>query len=318
MRPNHCKIAALVSLSVALAFQAPPSIFAQSAKSNASEANPAKLADPEKLRSAADAGDAEAQFLLGKAYWYGTGVPMDRAKAVEIYRKAAERNHPDALAGLGAAYGIGQGVEKDEKEAADYFRRSAVLGSAAGQMNLEMMLISGKSLERDTVEGVRWMTKAAEQGFLKAQIYLGELFMVGDSGVPRDYTRARAWVGKAAEQEDGRALNLYGVILRDGLGGERDAAASVTYFRRAAEKGYVKGFLNLGSAYFFGNGIEMDKVTGMSWWFAGEELGDGACRETAVRLIGGSKPEDVARARQLGQEMARKKLPLVLKTALQR
>ena len=275
--------------------------------------------DFEKLRKAADGGEAEAQFLVGKAYWYGTGVEADRGTAVEYYRKAAEKNHANALAGLGAAYGLGQGVEKrDETLAADYFRRAAELGSAVGQMNLGMMLIAGKTLPKDAKEGVEWIRKAADQGLLKAELYLGEMYLAGESAVSRDYAEARKWVRKAADQEDARALNLYGVILRDGLGGERDPAGAVPYFRRAADQGFVKGFLNLGSAYFFGNGVEMDKITGMSWWFAGEELGDGACRETAAKLVGGTKPEEVAKARQLGKEMAREKLPAVLKAGLQR
>jgi TPR repeat protein len=286
---------------------------------NISPSAVAQESDPEKLRAAADSGDREAQFLLGKAYWHGKGVPMDQKKAVEYYRQAAAMNHADALAGLGAAYGLGQGIEKrDEAAAAEYFRKAAELGSAIGQMNLGKMLITGKTLEKNTGEGVQWITKAAGQGLLQAQIYLGELYTVGESGIPRDYSRAIVWVRKAADQDDGRALNLYGVMLRDGLGVESDPAGAVRYFRRAGDKGYLKGFLNLGSAYFFGNGIEMDKISGMSWWFAGEELCDGACRETAARLVGGVKSEEVAKARELGKEMARQKLPRVVQAGLGR
>jgi TPR repeat protein len=278
---------------------------------------PPKDKTTQELQAAAERGDAEALFQLGRIYWYGKQVPKDQKKAVEYYRQAAEKNHPDALAGLGSAYGLGQGVDqKDEQAAAGYFRRAAELGSAVGQMNLGTMLISGQSVEKNTEEGLRLATKAAEQGLLKAQVYLGELYLTGDAGVPRDYEKALLWFRKAVEQEDVRAMNAYGVMLRDGLGTERNPAAAASCFRRAADKGSLKGFLNVGSAYFYGNGVKLDKITGMSWWFAGEELGDGACRETAVRLTGGINAEDVSKARELGKKIAQERVSAVLKNRL--
>ena len=41
------------------------------------------------LRASAEAGDAEAQFILGGMYVTGVGVPQDTAEAVAWYRRAA-------------------------------------------------------------------------------------------------------------------------------------------------------------------------------------------------------------------------------------
>lgn len=41
------------------------------------------------LRSAAERGDAEAQYELGNAYYYGKGVPQDYKEAQVWYGKAA-------------------------------------------------------------------------------------------------------------------------------------------------------------------------------------------------------------------------------------
>ena len=44
------------------------------------------------LRARAEAGDAEAQFILGGMYVTGVGVPQDTAEAVAWYRRAAVKS----------------------------------------------------------------------------------------------------------------------------------------------------------------------------------------------------------------------------------
>jgi uncharacterized protein len=275
---------------------------------------PARAADktPQELQIAADSGDVEAQVLIGKAYWDGKQVPRDRKKAVEYYRMAAEKGHANAMAGLGAAYALGQGVEKDDALAADYFRKSANGGSPIGQMNLGNILMAGQGVEKNVDEGLRWLTNSAEQGFLKAQIHLAQLYVTGDSGVPRDNNEAIKWVRKAVGQDDPSALNLYGVMLRDGLGTKRDPAAAVPLFERAADKGILKAYLNLGNAYFFGQGVEVDPVKAMTWWFTGEMLGETNCGVAAAQFTAGIDAEEIKKARKLAEEMARLRRPALL------
>ena len=45
------------------------------------------------LITAAQTGDAYAQFELGSSYYYGNGTPIDKMKAVEWWKKAAEQGH---------------------------------------------------------------------------------------------------------------------------------------------------------------------------------------------------------------------------------
>ena len=57
----------------------------------------------EKLRERANAGEAEAQWLLGLMYEKGGGVPQDLAQAAQWYRKAAEQGNVAAQCSLGWA-----------------------------------------------------------------------------------------------------------------------------------------------------------------------------------------------------------------------
>jgi TPR repeat protein len=74
-------------------------------------------------RKAADQGNAEAQFELGKAYYRGdVGVAKDDVEAMKWYRKAADQGFAKALLELGYLYYLGlAGVAKDDVEAYAYF-----------------------------------------------------------------------------------------------------------------------------------------------------------------------------------------------------
>lgn len=49
------------------------------------------------LTRAAEGGNAESQFNLGQAYWFGKGVAVDRDKAVYWWRRAAQQGLVDAI-----------------------------------------------------------------------------------------------------------------------------------------------------------------------------------------------------------------------------
>jgi TPR repeat protein len=47
-------------------------------------------------RKAAEQGEADAQFALGRCYEEGKGVLADYEEAMKWYRKAADQGHADA------------------------------------------------------------------------------------------------------------------------------------------------------------------------------------------------------------------------------
>ena len=61
-------------------------------------------------RPLAEEGDAEAQYLLGRMYFAGKGVPKDHAESVKWYRRAAEQGNAEAQSKLGFMYHFGWGV----------------------------------------------------------------------------------------------------------------------------------------------------------------------------------------------------------------
>ena len=68
---------------------------------------------------------AEAQFMLGEAYYSGAGVPQDYSEATKWYRLAARSYNAAAQCNLGEAYLNGLGVAKDCVQAYAWYDLSA-------------------------------------------------------------------------------------------------------------------------------------------------------------------------------------------------
>lgn len=150
-------------------------------------------------RPLAEAGDAEAQYLLGVCYRDGRGVPQDTAEAVVWYRRAAEQGHDVGQARLGIAYLYGTGVRRNLSEAARWLQLAAEQNVPVAQSCLGMMYLYARGAPRDVPEAVAWYRKAAEQGELEAQWQLGNLYGRGLT-LPRDDVEAYVWMSIAASR----------------------------------------------------------------------------------------------------------------------
>lgn len=125
------------------------------------------------LVSRAEAGEAEAQYMLGNLYHYGTEtIKVDYAEAMKWLRRAAEQGHAPAMYQVGRMYTNGFGVFWSPREA------------------------------------LKWYEKAAEGGYKWAQIHLGEIYMhmlAEKFGAKKDNVKAYFWLSIGAATEDPRS-----------------------------------------------------------------------------------------------------------------
>ena len=117
-----------------------------------------------RLRTRAEQGNAEAQFLFGELYDRGLGVLKDSARASQWYRKAAEQGNAQAQNNLGWMYHNGQGVPEDPAQAAAWLHKAAEQGYWAAQCNLGWMYYYGQGVAKDLAQAVYWFSKASAQG----------------------------------------------------------------------------------------------------------------------------------------------------------
>ncbi len=113
----------------------------------------------------AEAGNADAQYLVGRMYEKGRGVRKDKAKILTWYRRAAEGGNAKAQYKLGAGYAMG---------------------------------FTG--LEQNNEKAKKWIRMSAEQGYDRAQKILAYAYQRGMYGFPKDEEKAQYWFREAEKK----------------------------------------------------------------------------------------------------------------------
>ncbi len=126
-------------------------------------------------------GDAVAQDVVGMAYKYGEVTAQDHVKSLQWFLKAAEYGDADAQFNLGRIYGKATGfvyekqraTPRDDALAAKWYRKAADQGYAPAQLNLATMYLEGSPvLPTDRAQGYFWLQQAAAAGDQNARAQL--------------------------------------------------------------------------------------------------------------------------------------------------
>lgn len=179
------------------------------------------------LRKAAQKGNAEAAYELGKLFQYGNGVQRDTETADELlcesaksgyipayvllgkiryeskkyasawkwFLKASEKSDPTALYYVFLFYKNGYHVAKSEKNAARYLEWAL----QAGSVEANLYLAKEAHAKSDHAKAMNHFQVAATNGDAEAQYYLGTYFS-GGKGTSVDLLKAAYWHKQAADQ----------------------------------------------------------------------------------------------------------------------
>lgn len=106
----------------------------------------------------------------------GVGVGEDKDKALSLFIKAADGGNRDAQYNLGKCYEEGNGVEPDIKSAVYWYTKAAEQNDIDAQIDLAMYYSDDSSPDFDLDKAIFWSTKAAEQNDDFAQYCLGCIY----------------------------------------------------------------------------------------------------------------------------------------------
>jgi len=215
-------------------------------------------------RSAAEQGDAEAQYALGKHY----ESEKSQQEALHWFRLAANQNHPLACNSLGVAFEGGNGVKQDEQEAVRLFRIGAEKGCSRAQYNLGLMYQGGRRIAQNDLEALHWIFLSAKQGDNEAQYQLGCAYKYGLS-VEKNLQEAVRWFTKAANLNHALSQYTLGLFHFSGYGDygvEKNKKTAVEWFRKAAENSLVNAQNSLAYMYVNGFGAEKNFEEAVKWY----------------------------------------------------
>ena len=123
----------------------------------------------ERLVCEARHGDQSSQYLVGKLYEEGVGVPADPGEAAKWYRRAAK-----GRSGTTHVYSAPVGDERYGR-ALPVTTGPATPGLADAQYRLGLLYRDGRGVDQNLKRARRWLERAAEKGHQGAQRALAGL-----------------------------------------------------------------------------------------------------------------------------------------------
>lgn len=185
-----------------------------------------------------------------------------------------ERDDPVGLYALGMAYLFGVNVETDRDRGYGLLERAASKGNPDAKALLAKMFLSQDYDGIDAAKATRYAREAAEQDVPDGQLIYGTALMEGAGGVQRDYAAAMEMFRKAAKAGVAEARNSMAYLYKNGLGVEKDEAKAFRLFKNAAEAGNSNAMYQTAVCYDAGIGCAPDELKAGVWYEKAAERGD--------------------------------------------
>lgn len=191
----------------------------------------ARLSGSPEERAALVREGAEAGLAEAQAVYAQMLLDAGDAKAaLGWFVKAAAQHHVMALNMVGRCYDLGWGTTPDKARAAECYRVAAERGLDWAMYNYATLLALGEGVAQDRAAALAWLERAADMGNAKAMNFVGS-FAEDGWACGRDMARAADHYARAAAGGDFRGCFNHARMLTDA--GRTDDA--LTWLRRSGE-----------------------------------------------------------------------------------
>ncbi|KAI9338030.1 hypothetical protein BD770DRAFT_448429 [Pilaira anomala] len=220
------------------------------------------------LTLAADNGWEDANFQLGRAYWWSGSIPEDHKKAVTYFEKVAKIKKKDTtLIDDPVLYLFGN---KDfEMNFTNHVNPEIV---AAAKTTFECEILSpvkfmcapnepNKSEQLEIKYVFFWshLTNLKADSVTSAQLCLAQIHASGDNNVPKSGKKAMFWAKKAAKCRNSYAFTLVALFYEEGIGVKQNYEEAMKWHKQSQIlKEDTLSLFYIGKLYFFGQGVKKD------------------------------------------------------------
>ncbi len=233
------------------------------------------------------AGDAEAEYLLGKCFCNGEmEITQNLQQAIYFLKLAADKKHTKACRDLGLLFLLGEGCRKNIEHAICYLDIASENGDSFVNMLLTLIFFFGECVEKDLDRSERYFNLLNDENFgsilscpynivrLKnyLRIYAGKghlfaqyllwniIFHYKDSGISEsDLKEAIDNLALAADQGDDDSQFELGKLIDNGeCGLKQNSAKAIHYFRLSADQQNIEACRILGLILWKGEQCEKD------------------------------------------------------------
>lgn len=161
-----------------------------------------------------------------------------KEEALHWFKEAAEGGEPNGWYDVGRCYFDGIGTEKDEAYAVKCFEKEIPAGSIGSHNLLGKAYFYGRGVPQDYAKAFQLISFTYEQGSTWGVYYLGKCCFEG-WGTPQDYEKARMFL-EQVDWNNSDAYYMLGFIYGRGLGVPADIPKAVDYLKKAGNKKEAK------------------------------------------------------------------------------
>ncbi|KAF9094387.1 hypothetical protein BGX23_002179 [Mortierella sp. AD031] len=218
-------------------------------------------------------GDIRAQVKLATAYKHcSNGLSQSYESAMDWFLQAADRGNPLAQLQVGLLHQNGHGVPQDYVKTMKWYPKVANQGDAKAQFN-------AKVFHRIIPRQWNGISSPPTKDII-AQHNIASLYELG-LGVAKDYSMAKEWYLKAADQGCVSSLIHLGDIFFYGRGDldrfgrdvPRNFSEALEFYRKAGELGDATVQFQVGLLYNTGQGVKLDTIKAIEWYRKAAEQG---------------------------------------------
>lgn len=184
----------------------------------------------------------------------------------EALKAEADKGNASALYALSNVYAKGLGIVENETLALRYLKKAVDKEYPAAQFTWGIILqMDNVGIKTDKEEGHKYIQMAANNGLKKAYFALGRDFYLG-MGTSINYTLARDYWEKAAEEDNSYALYWLGVIYDIGQNVQKNPVKAFDYFMRSAMLKNADAQATVGKYYLYGRGVAKSEEKALEWF----------------------------------------------------
>lgn len=206
--------------------------------------------DVRTCQQAAEHGDTQAQYNLGKMYYTGEGLPQNFQKAKMLWERASKKGDASSLNGLGAIYYTEQrNQSKNVEIAKKLFLQAAQKGEYGAVLNINNML---KNKDADFQE-----LKEADDGFR------------------RFYENNKKKLERLSNAGNADASYELSLIYNGDEVQEYDQKNKIYYLEKAAKEGNPYAQYDIGYIYSRGSyGVKRDREKAFKYFIEADRQGN--------------------------------------------
>lgn len=179
--------------------------------------------------------DDRLLYRLAAMCFNGTAVGVDFKQARRYFEAAAEQGNADALYGLGKLFLRKDYSEYDPSKAISYLEQSAEKDHAFAKYQLGKLLCEGEVCDKDVARGLKLLEELAEKGVSIAAYLAGKVYLREKDW--QDVKKAVLCFRRAAEDGNFYAEYQLGKIYYFGTGVRPDAEKGLEYLKASADHG---------------------------------------------------------------------------------